>query len=558
MKGIHRFIGTIAAVFCACGIGHAAPANDHWADRMTIAELPFSASVTDMATATTDITDPDVFCWWQSGDVANPGQSSVWFGRVTGDADEYVDLDAGGYDTLIAVYEGEPGRFVDVPGGCNDDGVRIGSGSILRGVRLRANTAYSIFVATYRHGSLPSRLEFSMSRSAVHRVTKTEDGDDGQCDETDCSLREAVNRSIAEPGAIVVPAGRYVVPGGLDFGAHHPGGMNLYGAGMGETVIDAAGEGRVMTFPSQDDTVQILTWGMHDLTLTNGNTTDSGGAVFAHHGYAAFERVAVTDSVASVNGGGVAVHFGAASFIGSLVAGNRAAGMGGGTYMQRYNLEVRESTFTANDAGETQTHGGGGLAVIGMYDLRLFNATISTNRSRTSAGGLYVGSTDYATMKNVSIVGNTFGKLTSETQGGGLWIGPSSRMSVFNSVLAGNHVFDDPETSSDCVLENPSELTARDNLVRVPGSCPFDEFANLIGLDPLLSPLGLYDSVLPVHLPLRESPLIDTGEAATCTDIDARGVVRPQDGDGEGTKACDMGAVEVKAPGEGIFSDGFD
>ncbi len=560
MKGIYRLIGTIAAACGACGIGHAVPANDHWADRMAITELPFSATVPDVTTASTDDTDPDLFCWWQSFHPASPGDYGLWFGFVTGDTDEYVDIDTGGYDTALAVYEGEPGAFVDVPGGCNDDGAGIGSGSILRGVKLRANTAYSIFVAAYVFVADDASLEFSMSRSAVHRVTKTEDGDDGQCDETDCSLREAVNRSTAEPGAIVVPAGRYLVPGGLDFGAHHPGGMNLYGAGMGETVIDASADGRVMTFPSQDDTLQILTWGLHDLTLTNGSTAESGGAVFAYHGYVAFERVAVTDSVASGNGGGVAVHFGAASFIRSLVAGNRAAGMGGGAYVQRYNLEVRESTFTVNDAGKAEARGGGGLAVTGLYDLQLFNATVSANRSRTSAGGLYAQDIENGVLKNVSIVGNTFRELAPDAKGGGLWIGPVDRMSLFNSVLAGNHVFGHPETPSDCEQDEQHDLVAIDNLVQVPGSCTVSAAYNLVGVDPLLSPLGLYDSALPVHLPLAGSPLVDAGDVSgtNCARNDARGIARPQDGDGDGIATCDIGAVEVEAPDDIIYSDGFD
>lgn len=558
MKGIYRFIGAIAAACGVCGIGHAAPANDHWTERTMITELPFSASVPEVVSATTDDTDPAVFCWWQSSHPASPGQYGLWFGFVTGDADEYVDLDTAGYDTILAVYEGEPGAFVDVPGGCNDDGVRAGSGSLVRGLRLRANTAYSIFVAAYVFVWDDAVLEFSMSRSAVHRVTKTEDGDDGQCDEKDCSLREAVNQAIAQPGAILVPAGRYKVPGGLNFGTSNPGGMNLYGAGMADTVIDAAQDGRVMTFPAQDANTQILTWGLHDLTLANGSAAENGGAVFVRRGYVALERVAVTDSVTQRNGGGVAVSVGAASFVQSLVAGNRAVGMGGGAYAAGYNVEARESTFTANDAGESEAGGGGGLSVQSLFDFVLVNSTISANRSRSSAGGLYIYGMEHGVLNNVSIVGNTFGEIASDAKAGGLWLDGSNQLQVRNSVLAGNHRFDHPETPSDCELGAPNLMATQRNLVQAPGSCTFHTTSDLIGIAPRLSPLGLYDSVLPVHLPLAGSPLIDAGDAATCARHDARGVERPQDGNADGNAVCDIGAVEVERPSDVIFSDGFD
>ena len=523
-----------------------------------ITALPFSATVPEIVSATTDDTDPAVFCWWQSSHPASPGQYGLWFGFVTGDADEYVDLDTAGYDTILAVYEGEPGAFVDVPGSCNDDGARVGSGSLVRGLKLRANTAYSIFVAAYVFVFDDAVLEFSMSRSAVHRVTKTEDGDDGRCDEKDCSLREAVNQAIAQPGAILVPAGHYQVPGGLDFGALNPGGVNLYGAGMTETVIDAEQGGRVMTFPSQATNAQVLTWGLHDLTLTNGSTPESGGAVFVSRGYAAFERVALTDSVAQRNGGGVAVNAGAASFFQSLISGNRAVGKGGGAHAYGYNLEARGSTFTANDAGESEAIGGGGLCVEDLIDLTLINSTISANRSRTSAGGLYVWGMWYGVLNNVSIVGNTFGEVASDSKAGGLWLDGSGELKVFNSVLAGNHAFDHPEIGSDCELDKPNLMATSRNLVQVPGSCRFDAPRDLVGVDPLLSPLGPYGSPLPVHLPLAGSPLIDAGDAAACDRRDARGVERPQDGDGDGIALCDIGAVEVEPSGDVLFEDGFD
>lgn len=565
MKGTHRFIGAIAVVYGACGIGHAAPANDHWTERTMITELPFSDTVADIAQATTADTDPDIFCWFQSSAAANPGEYSVWYGFATGSEEEYVDVDTAGYDTIVAIYEGAPSAFVGVRAGCNDDGVGRGSGSILRGVRLRANTAYSIVVAHYTSGAgVTAPLAFSMSRSAVYRVTKTEDGDDGSCD-ADCSLREAVQQSATRPGAVLIPEGRYLVPAGLDFGKPNAGGGNLYGAGMADTVIDAAGTGRVVTYPYQESSRRVFTYGLHDLTLANGNAATNGGAVYAAYAYLVLDHVALIDSVAQKNGGGAAVYYGAVSVFDSLISGNRAATKGGGVYMIRDNLEIHDSTFTDNESlGTTSGSGGGALYLDDLFsDLRLVNTTISANRAVSRAGGIYLNEVGRARMNHVSVVGNTFGGEWDTSVVGGLLVsGWNVDTAVSNSVLAGNHAAGHPENAADCGMvgagstQNP--LATNRNLVQAPGSCSFPASNNLTGLDPLLSPLGLHDSRLPVHVPLTASPLVDAGADDNCAPFDARGVERPQDGDGDGVARCDIGAVEVTLPADAIFDDGFD
>jgi hypothetical protein len=68
----------------------------------------------------------------------------------------------------------------------------------------------------------------------------------------------------------------------------------------------------------------------------------------------------------------------------------------------------------------------------------------------------------------------------------------------------------------------------------------------------------------PAIAPLAGSPAIDAGNAAPadggswdrCFFTDARGVRRPQDGNGDGDAICDVGAVEV-AP-DALFIDGFE
>ena len=43
-------------------------------------------------------------------------------------------------------------------------------------------------------------------------------------------------------------------------------------------------------------------------------------------------------------------------------------------------------------------------------------------------------------------------------------------------------------------------------------------------------------------------PAIDTGDDGLCPPTDQRGVVRPQDGDGDSSARCDIGAYEYDGP----------
>lgn len=547
----------------AGGVAMAAPSNDDWATSTKILALPFSDTLADVQAATEAPSDPRIDCMFQ-GD-SDLVEDSVWYEYTTGATEEFVDVAAGGYDTLIRVFEGSPQTgFVGVHGGCNDDGVAAARGSRLFGLRLAPNTRYSFLVANFDLNSPPApTLTFSLQPSAVYRVTSTSDASDGVCD-ADCTLRDAVLASTQTPGAVVLPAGNFAVPGGLQLAT----GGGWYGAGMDRTIIDAQGVTRVVTLANDThyDTVAL-----HDLTLANGlalvgdATNGRGGALYSGwNDVVVLDRVAVRNSFAAGHGGGVYV-YGNLAINDSVIAGNLSQASGGGIAARGWTLDVERSAIVGNEAQNTQPQqGGGGIHTDLRFDVRLSNVTVSGNRSAGEAAA-YVGVyRSYANIviNNVSVVDNYIGALADMSVQGGLKIANSdgatlSRPAVIaNSVIAGNRPANDPQGLADCAMTEDVVVQTHHNHVQAPNACVFDGVSNVTGTDPQLDALDT-TAAMPTHQPAPGSPLIDAGDAdGSCERTDARGVARPQDGNGDGVARCDVGAVELLS--DRIFGDGFD
>jgi CSLREA domain-containing protein len=79
------------------------------------------------------------------------------------------------------------------------------------------------------------------------------------------------------------------------------------------------------------------------------------------------------------------------------------------------------------------------------------------------------------------------------------------------------------------------------------GSCHFNKPHDRNNKNPKLSTLGAHGGPTQTQVPLAGSPAIDTGLNGPCPATDQRGKKRPQDGNHDGTKICDVGSVEVVA-----------
>jgi len=209
-------------------------------------------------------------------------------------------------------------------------------------------------------------------------------------------------------------------------------------------------------------------------------------------------------------------------------------GWGGGIQIVDGNVNVNRSLITANHS----LFGGAIYNRIG--GLVLNNTTIYGNTSSSQGGGLYLYVGSQATLNSVTIAGNQSG------QAGGIYIDATPYPVMVNSIVANNSAsINLPE------IAGRLDSSSHHNVCSDPGtSGGFSNGAggmtdgannNILGVDPVLGPLGANGGpTLTVPL-LSGSPAFETGVAITGITTDQRGVTRPQ---GAGT---DRGAYERTA-----------
>ncbi len=563
------------AFFFIAGVAplvRAQPANNDWANREVIAAFPFSDNETLIGTATSEASDPQQICR-VGGPTAQAG-NSVWYSYTTGASVEFISLSTAtsNYDSIVSVYSGAPPNFSLVAGGCNDDGIAAVFQSRLNGLRLAPSTAYSIQVTRFTAGLSAATLNFAASASPQYLVNKTVDTNDGVCD-ADCSLREAIGTSNVSPGAVIVPAGNYLLTlagsgennnatGDLDVRA----GMGVYGAGSALTVIDAGDLDRVLEVDAAIASNRV-TFILSGVALTNGTAPSDGGGLLlaAPNDFLGIDNVAITNNVAMLNGGGLSSS-GRGTLWNSIVAGNDAGSNGGGASLngdQDSTFEIRNASVSLNQSLSTTTTGGGG--VQSSMRLRIVNSTISGNSARLNGGGVIHTGLGSIALSSSTIANNTSDSdLNNSGSGGGIRLESSNVASeIINSIIA-NNVDNTSVPSHDC-SRSAGTISSSFNHVETMGTCAFLMGAgDVTGSDPQIeTALANNGGTSLTHAVLGSSPVIDAGNPAGCVDylgatiaFDQRGTgfARAVDGNGDLSAICDKGAYEfvpvvLAAPG---------
>ena len=238
------------------------------------------------------------------------------------------------------------------------------------------------------------------------------------------------------------------------------------------------------------------------LWLTGVNLTGGGGAGAANSGV-----------------GGAIYNQGSLTLTGCSIYQN-TAGNGAGMLLDNGSTTVLVNcTIAGNNAGY-----GSGINCYGS--LTLTHCTITGNTGTAGTGGIVLSSPGSALIRNTIVAANIApgtgdadfgGGSAAVTRQGNNWIGvqPGQYTSAFPT---GN-----PNANGDYVGTSGSPLA------------------------PNLAPLGSYGGPVLTMPPNAGSPVIDkvaAGNAAPNVNMDARGNLRSQDGDNNGTALPDIGAVE--------------
>ena len=563
---------TLLTLAIAAPPATAGASNDTWAQRVVI-PVPslaggFNHTQPDVSGATTEASDPILTC--KNGDPSQRG-NTLWYSLdLTGqNVPAFVNGTAAGYDSVLAVFTGAPGSFVPVAGGCNDDGAPSFSAA-LHGFRLDAGSVYSIMVARPAQSTNPATLIFSMRAAPQYVVTKTADTLDGACD-ADCSLREAIGASNGAPGAVLLPVGEYILSrtGAANENSNASGdldatvGFGLYGAGIGSRVRGLSGE-RVLDLEPANPTNIGSTFNIAEVAISNGSGIGPGAGINANNGndHLALRRILLEDNQSTLLPGGGVNSRGPTVVDGSVVRNNSSAGNGGGLALAGDSVLIRVdllgSTISGNQSLSTSSGGGGG--VYGSTNVFVYNSTLSGNRARFNGGGLL--STTFngrLTLLNVTIANNqSDSDLNGSGVGGGLRV-EGNAASSYNSVFSVNSAgagADDCSKSPGLNI-TPAVMNHAD-VATVGSDCSFGA-GNSVGVPALLGPLANHGGTGQTHRPQPGSPLIDSGSNADCLASDQRGILRPQDGDLNGTSICDKGAVELNgAEADFVFRNGFE
>lgn len=246
----------------------------------------------------------------------------------------------------------------------------------------------------------------------------------------------------------------------------------------------------------------------------------------------------------------------------SVVTGNTANSDSGGAYgggidvdngtLDLERVELSDNTAQYGVANVSNAFGGG-LATF--YPTILINTTIAGNQVVNGRGG---GVFNDANGITINAYGATIAQNSATWNGGGIDVESGANFQFTNTLIAGNTVTATGGAGPDCDDFGTGNVSSTGyNLVGIADGCTSLSAASSdqVGtgaapVDPMLGSLqaiGGGTRVLPL---LPGSPAIDAadpqvvGSGGTCYTPDQVGNTRPKDDNGDGTAACDIGAVE--------------
>ena len=271
-----------------------------------------------------------------------------------------------------------------------------------------------------------------------------------------------------------------------------------------------------------------------------------------HLGTVTIRNSAVTHNSSS-RGGGFENNGGMVSMVGSILANNSATSAGGGWFGGGQVLIVN-STISGNVAG----HSGGGMFYFSSGEtntLTIRDSAVTANSAGNGGGGLYLG-VGVASVTNATFSGNGAPPRSAQAGGGGA-IFNQGTLTLTSVTVA--HNFNDGIVNFSGVTKLKNTILASNSFSQDFSGDPVTSLGhNLLGSAGCANPLMPTDLIghaegfqtgttRPGDVYVRlvsTSRAIDAGDAEHCTERDQRGLPRQIDGNGDGTRVCDIGAAE--------------
>jgi hypothetical protein len=313
-------------------------------------------------------------------------------------------------------------------------------------------------------------------------------------------------------------------------------------AGAGDTIVfDAALAGQTITLTSGFIVVlQGLTidGGTNRMTISGGNA--SSVFLVASAAGVTMNALTIRDGNDAGQGGGGLVNGGALTMndctVTSCVASQGGAGIVNGGTLTMNRCTVDGNVATGNN--------GGGIWNLGATAvLNMTNCTVSGNVAAAGNGGGIVSSPAGAT---VNLTYCTLAYNASSGTGGGVHAadGSEGAVTLHASILGQNQASASPDCSGTLVSGGSNVLTSASGctFIGTPGT-------NLVA-DPKLGSLQRNGGLTRTHALQPGSPAMDFVQPGSCgiNPTDQRELVRPQDGERNGTSVCDAGAYEAVKP----------
>ena len=256
-------------------------------------------------------------------------------------------------------------------------------------------------------------------------VTTANDENDGVNNGTGLSLREAVSAANSSAGADRIVFDRSLDGSNISLNLGEiaiTDALAIKGLGAEALTIDANNSSRIFNV-DDGDAEQAIAVSIANLTIANGMTTESGGAI-SNQEDLVIKNSVVTGSTAAVRGGGIYSE-GSLLLQNSTVSDNRAEERTGGGVVNGGYLQIDNSTIANNYA----TYGGGGVSNDGTAIIS--NSLIEVNSADFDGGGVL-------NLDTLEIVNTKIANNSTANSGGGLANGSEGSVSIASSTISGN------------------------------------------------------------------------------------------------------------------------